>query len=198
MRLCYFCLWVGMGCLGVALLAFSCFGGVYAGCIAGQYLEGGGVCLDCPPHTFTDLPGGGGSVHDCRCQRGYLCMYYRQVHATVTLNSSLRDFEADRGGVRSAFLSGVARAAGVAQEQVHIHFVTIRLSHRRRLAGLSESIQVSVVVSGPSTASLDALHQHLSSLNLEGSWKVHRRLMVLAIPVHQMNIQAQVSMEQNT
>lgn len=194
----FFCLWAGMGFLGVTLLALSCLWGGVGGCVTGQYSEGGGVCLDCPPHTFTEQAAGGLSVHDCRCQRGYLCMYYRQVHATVTINSTLRDFEADRGGVRSAFLSGVAMAAGVSQEQVHIHFVTIRLSHRRRLTGLSESIQVSVVVSGTSTASLAALHRHLSSLNLEGSWKVHRRLMVLAIPVHQMNIQAQVSMEQNT
>ena len=186
----------GMGTLGVILMCLSCLCGLVGGCVSGQYLEGI-RCLSCPPHTVTDLPGGGSSAHDCRCERGYLCMYYRQVHATVTLNSTLHDFEADHGGVRTAFLSGVARAAGVAREQVRIHFVVIRLNHRRLLASTPESIQVSVVVSGTSVESLDALHRHFNSLNVGGSWEVHRRVLVLAIPAHQMDIQAQVSMEQN-
>ena len=123
-------------------------------------------------------------------------MYYRQVHATVTLNTTLHEFESDSSGVRTAFVSGVAAAAGVAPEQVHVHYLVIRLSHRRRLLHGSrakrETIQVSVVVSGTSSGSLEGLHRHLSRLSMGDSWEVRRRVLVLAIPAS-----VAVAVEQN-
>ena len=160
-------------------------------CPAGQYpseqLTPPVICHACPEHTTTfGDPGTASSVHDCKCQAGFLCMYYRQVHATVTLNTTLSDFESDHRGVRSSFLSGVAAAAGVSSEKVHVHFVVIRLNHRRRLRtlGLLDCIQVSIVVSGTSTEdSLQNLHQHLSSMHMTAnSWEVRRRVLVLAVP----------------
>lgn len=110
-------------------------------------------------------------------------MYYHQVHATVTLNTTLHDFESDNHGVRTSLVSGVAAAAGVVPEQVHIHYVVIRLNHRRRRLLSFPAIQVSLIVSGTSTASLTSLRTHLSSLQTpRDSWEVKRRLLVLPIP----------------
>jgi len=112
-------------------------------------------------------------------------MYYKQVHATVTLNTTLADFENDHAGVRTNFLSGVASAAGVQAEQVHVHFTVIRLNHRRRLlAGALKGVQVSLMVSGAGTDEAVArLHRHLTQMHLStDSWEVRRRVLVLAIP----------------
>lgn len=115
-------------------------------------------------------------------------MYYKQVHATVTLNTTLSDFENNHHGVRSLFLSGVAAAAGVSQEQIRVHFVVIRLNHRRRrrLQELpNDTIQVRVVVSSgvSSEDSISKLHRHLSGMQMTAdSWVVRRRVLVLAIP----------------
>jgi hypothetical protein len=186
-----------MGRLAALVSLCLCLCGHARACVAGEYQDRG-ACPLCPAHTTTTQPGGGVTVHDCRCEPGYLCMYYKQVHATVTLNSTLHDFEGDRGGVRTAFLAGVAAAAGVAREQVRIHFVVIRLSHRRRLLRWLESIRVNVVVSGTSGDSLGSLHRHLSALGGGGSWEVRRRVLVLAIPLQQRGIQEMVAVEQNT
>jgi hypothetical protein len=114
-------------------------------------------------------------------------MYYKQVRATVTLNTSLAEFESDSHGVRSAFLSGVALAAGVSSEQVQVHFAVIRLNHRRRLysqPSAAEGVRINVTVSGTSSESLTKLHSHLSSFQMTtDSWEVRRRVLVLAIPV---------------
>ena len=123
-------------------------------------------------------------------------MYYHQVHATVTLNTTLHAFESDTSGVRTAFVSGVAAAAGVAPAQVHVHFLVVRLGHRRRLLhGVRikrETIQVNVIVSGTSPDSLEMLHRHLSRLSMGDSWEVRRRVLVLAIPAS-----VTVAVEQN-
>lgn len=114
-------------------------------------------------------------------------MYYKQVHATVTLNSTLSDFENDHAGVRTNFLSGVAAAAGVQAAQVHIHFVVIHLNHRRRRHLLSHAgtgVRVGLMVSGASTdEALARLRSHLTRMSLHPqSWEVERRILVLAIP----------------
>lgn len=145
------------------------------------------VCVSCPSHTTTSsTPDVAVSAHDCKCEAGFLCMYYRQVKATVTLNTTIEDFESDSHGVRSTFLSGVASAAGVSNEQVKVHFVVIRLNHRRRLYAYStehEVVRISVTVSGTNTESLTKLHSHLSSFHMASdSWEVSRRVLVLAIP----------------
>lgn len=138
-----------------------------------------------------------------------MCMYYHQVHATVTLNTTLHDFENDHGGVRTALVTGVASAAGVVPAQVHIHYVVIRLDHRRRRRLLSPSLaaslwrhgqlQVSLVVSGTSTRSLSGLRRHLSPLQTPyDSWEVRRRVLVLAIPPGAPLQGDGVAAEQNT
>jgi hypothetical protein len=173
----------GLFCL---LVALSIPAAARASCPLGQYTDGVG-CAACPAHTVAGA--GAVSVHDCRCEAGFLCMYYHQVHATVTLNTTLQDFENDHGGVRSGLLTGVATAAGVVPSQVHIHYVVIRLDHRRRLLSPTQAavrkkrLQVSLVVSGTSTKSLVGLRLHLSSLQTpDDSWEVRRRVLVLAIP----------------
>ena len=161
-------------------------------CPVGQYPSDPGpstvpssvICLQCPVHTTTgNQPDIAVSSHDCRCEPGYLCMYNRQVHATVSLNATLHDFENDVHGVRSAFLSGVASAAGVSSAQVHVHFVVIRLNHRRRRLHSSprESIRVSLMVLGASNDNcLLNLHTHLSSMDMVAdSWVVRRHVLVL-------------------
>lgn len=185
-----------MRVLLLCVLLLSAVGPVIS-CPDSQYPDEKGVCTACPPHTSSTAAT---CAHDCRCEPGFLCMYYRQVHATVTLNTTLHDFENDHNGVRSSLLAGVAAAAGVVPEQVHIHYVVIRLSHRRhrrRLLGAS-SIQVSLIVSGTSGQAISGLRRHLSGLQTHGdSWEVRKRVSVLAIPSgHQQELA--VSVEQNT
>lgn len=149
------------------------------------------ACHPCPAHTRTiAVPSGGEatSVHDCKCDAGFLCMYYKQVRATVTLNATLSAFEHDEGGVRSTFISGVASAAGVGREQVHVHFVVIRLDHRRRvlrrLLGhpAHGQLQVTVVVTD-THSDVSGLRRHLGIMHERGdAWIVERRVLVLAIP----------------
>jgi hypothetical protein len=172
---------------GLLLLLLGCCFGTHA-CPVGQYpadFPGPplSTCLHCPVHTSTAAQADVAvSAHDCRCDPGYVCVYYREVHATVSLNSTLSDFENDTHNVRSSFLSGVASAAGVTSAQVRVHFVVIRLNHRRRLhSSASDTIRVSVIVSGTtSTDSLLKLHSHLSSLQLiTDSWVIRRHVLVL-------------------
>ena len=140
------------------------------------------------------------TVHDCRCEPSFVCMYYKQVHATVTLNTTLSAFENNTGEVRSNFISGMAAAAGVVPAQVHIHFAVIRLDHRRLLfmlhKSLSQTIQVSVSVTG--SQSLKQVPQYLAGLHLSHSWELQRKLLVMAIPSQQQALAALVSVEQTT
>lgn len=149
------------------------------------------ACQHCPSHTRTILPPESvHSAHDCKCNPGFLCMYYKQVHATVTLNTTLAAFEGDEHGVRSDFVSGVAQAAGVGTEKVHLlHFVVIRLDHRRRmrrrLLGVNVGgLRVTVLVNeATSETSVYDLQQHLDvSHHSVDSLFVERRVLVLEIP----------------
>jgi hypothetical protein len=180
------------GCL---LLCVCVFNNSVLGCPVGQYPSSDVVphtCLHCPAHTRTsDSPDSALSVHDCKCVAGFLCLYYKQVHATVTLNTTLADFEENAAsGARSAFVSGVASAAGVGVEQVHIHFVVIRLHQRRRRLLHSygphsgASLLISVVIPGVETGSLASLRKHVDTLRIgETSWLVQRRILVLPVPM---------------
>lgn len=173
-------------------------------------------CKPCPKHTTTSSSSDMAvTVHDCRCEPGFLCMYYKQVHATVTLNTTLSAFENNTGEVRTTFIAGMAAAAGVEPAQVHIHFVTIRLNHRRRLmlfhppesvpptqasslgVILGQTIQVSVSVTGSNL--LSQVPRYLAGLHLAHSWELQRRLLVLEIPAQQHPLLAAlVAVEQNT
>lgn len=123
-------------------------------------------------------------------------MYYKQLHATVTLNTTLAAFENNTGQVRHTFISGMAAAAGVPPSQVHIHFVVIRLDHRRLLAhqpGYGQNIQVSVSVTG--SQELTQVPQYLVGLHLAHSWELQRRLLVLSIAPSE-SLAALVAVEQ--
>jgi len=155
------------------------------------------ACVACPLHTKTvgvppNQSEGGLSAHDCKCEAGFLCMYYKRVRAQVILNTTRSAFEHDEGSVRSSFIAGVAAAAGVAQERVHIHFVVIRLDHRRRarrrvlltMEGWSNvGVRVLVTVADPS-ADVSILRAHLGigEHSDRDSWIVERRVLVLANP----------------
>lgn len=161
--------------------------GTSLACPQGYY---GPFCQACPLHTTTtsELSSISSTIHDCKCQAGFLCIYYKQLHATVTLNTTLSAFENNTGSVRTAFVSGVAAAAGVAPDQVHIHFTVIHLDHRRRfvLPHPDETIQVSVSVLG--ACSLQRVPQCLEGLHISHSWEIRRRLYVLKVPTKKHEI----------
>jgi hypothetical protein len=146
------------------------------------------TCKPCPQHTAPTGPSFlATSIHDCKCLAGFLCLYYKQIRATVTLNSTLAAFTQNVGEIQSKFLSGVAAAAGVSPTQVHVRFVVIRLDHRRlrRLLLVGEEvIQVGLLVSVGSENGLDnRLCKYLSSAHLStDDWDVQRQILVLQIP----------------
>jgi len=117
----------------------------------------------CPPNTASVA--GSSSLLNCRCVEGYQCSYTKTITATVTLNSTATDFNADVGGVKTAFIAAVAAAAGVPISKVTILGVAAKTSGRRLLslfAGPStdESIVVRAKVHG--ATHLRELDTHLS------------------------------------
>lgn len=169
------------------LSLFFCVLVAVDGCPVDQYPSGPGVCKPCPAHTVTSsLADAALSVHDCKCEAGFLCLYYKQVHASVTLlNTSLSDFETDNHGMRSDFVSGIAAAAGVASGQVHLHFTVIRLNHRRRMLHAHQrnsSLVIWLDIPGTESRSLEKLRRHLLDLHLPPvTWRVQRRVLVLPL-----------------
>lgn len=150
----------------------------------------GPSCAPCPGHTT--CPSGGSTAHDCRCQSGFVCLYYKQLRAVVTLNTSLTAFQSNANGVRSAFISGIAASAGVVPEQVSIADVVPR-SFRRLLAN-HESIDVDVLVTG--ARALSRVHEHLTGIHLDHSWTLVPR--VLVFPASPPQRVMGIAIEQNT
>ena len=134
---------------------------------------GGARCAPCPPHTT--CPSGGQTARDCRCVSGFRCVYYKQVRAIVTLNTTLSAFQHDTGGVRSLFVSGIAAAGGVFPDQVTIQGVR-PLATRRRLPAWHE-ILVRAELDG--TEQLTQLDRHLTGLHLDDEWTTEVRVRVL-------------------
>ena len=141
-------------------------------------------CVSCPPHT--ESLENSASAHDCRCMPGFMCMYYKQIRATVLINSTVTEFQTNANNVRSAFLAGMAAAAGVEPDRVTIRGVYGR--SRRILGGSGRGVDVHVDVVG--AVALRDVGLHLTGMHLRDSWEVVPCVTVLSIPKH-------ASLEQN-
>jgi hypothetical protein len=143
-------------------------------CAANSYCPNSTAIKDCPVNTVSVA--GSSSLLDCRCSPGFSCSYTKQISAVVTLNASATSFNADVGGVKTAFIAAVAAAAGVPVTSVHIG--SVATSSGRRLLAVDESIRVHTTVSGATR--LDDLATHLAKhdpmLHLGHSWEESHRL----------------------
>jgi hypothetical protein len=161
-----------MLCYFLAFLVPSCFS-----CPANFYPVLA-VCHACPYHTESHE--NSTSAHDCRCVPGFICIYYKQVRATLLVNSTLREFQANANNVRSTLISGIANAAGV--DTGHVTITGVMTRTRRVLgpdrAGSLLQVQISVV----GARRVGDLAGHLDGVVVRDSWDVVPQVMVLSIP----------------
>ena len=128
-----------------------------------QPATGASFCSTCPvnqycPSTTTYAPGscpahtasvaGSSSLLNCQCVPGFSCSYTKRITATVTLNTTLSSFNADLGGVQTAFKAAVAAAAGVVPSKVTINGVAQKAGARRLLAYTPHLIDVRTTIHG--------------------------------------------------
>lgn len=169
-------------CMPVCRLLLACT--ICAGlCVACPPSTYGVYCTPCPYHTSCDPSGA--TAHDCKCNAGFVCMYFKQVRAVVTLNTTLAAFQNDTDGVRSAFVNGMAAAGGVFPEQVAIHKVQA-LPPRRRMLPVTPEIRVSVSLDG--AGSLAHLTQFLPGLHVENEWSVQAQVRALKVSLEEENM----------
>lgn len=151
-------------------------------CEVGTYLQGA-ACVACPAHTNTSVLVPATSLHHCHCDPGFVCTFTRRVHATVTLNATLQEFQSNTNGVRSNFISGIASAAGVGPEKVTIHYVVIRLDHRRRRrrALLAVQARQSIIVNltVQDAKALRDVERHLVGMHLRHTFRVSEDIRVV-------------------
>jgi len=152
----------------------ACLVAAARACGPDQYGPG---CRACPPHTT--CPQGSQTAHDCRCMAGFVCMYFKQVHAVVTLNTTMDSFNRDTDGVRSRFVAGMAAAGGVPAAQVTIGAVRAGTLRRSMSDGGMSSVQVSVLLVG--AGSLTAVQEHLGEMHLNDAWDVAPQVRVFAL-----------------
>ena len=147
--------------------------------MANSYCTNPTTVASCPAHTSS--PAGSSSLLQCRCNQGFRCAYTKRITATVTLNSTVASFNNDTNGVKTAFIAGVAAAAGVAPSQVTINGVTPKAGGRRLLSAGS-FIEVRTSVEGAER--LHRLDHHLSkhSLTLHQGHVWEESHSVLATP----------------
>jgi len=102
-------------------------------CDANHYCRTALVRASCPPHTASSAASY--SVFQCRCDPGYNCSYYLTLYVMVSLNNTnVTSFNDDVDGVRTEFIAGVARAAGVGPDHVVITGVAAANPPMRRIA----------------------------------------------------------------
>ena len=137
-------------------------------CPANFYCKNPTSSAPCPEHT-TSAAGSSSLLH-CQCVSGFRCAYTKKITAVVTLNTTLSNFESDTGGVRTAFKSAVAAAAGVTPDQVTINNVAPKTG--RRLLGAAALIEVRASVHGAERLHrLDAhLGRHSATLHQGHVW----------------------------
>jgi hypothetical protein len=131
-------------------------------CPAGAYCQSPTRQARCPINTRSSP--GATSQLGCRCLTGFACSYSKRIAATVRLNATAANFNADVGGIRTAFINAVAAAAGVSPSQVIIGSVTQQRAARRLLSSSDHHAVVSILVEG--SMSLDAI-QHELALSTE-------------------------------
>ncbi len=174
---------VGDWSLLVFIFGLSACHGVLA-CEVGMYPQWG-ACVACPAHTNTSALVSATGLHDCSCNPGFVCTYSHRVHATVTLNATLQEFQSNTNGVRSAFIAGIASAAGVGPEKITIHYVVIRLDHRRRrrrallLAAVQARQTIVVNLTVLDTKALRNMDKHLAGMHLRHTFKVTEHILVV-------------------
>ena len=122
-------------------------------CPANFYCVSSSSIQPCPAYTHCEA--GSSSVLQCRCDSGYACSYSKRIVATVVLNSTLTDFNANYNNVRSDLIDALAYAAGVSREDVVIDAVVGQAASRRRrilslakIQELTSAIHVHVHING--------------------------------------------------
>lgn len=107
---------------------------------------------------------------------GFHCVYFKQVRAVVTLNTTLSAFQHDTGGVRSIFVSGLAAAGACSRSGHHQGVQPIRGS--RRVLPSPHEIIVRAELDG--TGELTQLGRHLTGLHVDDEWTTEISVRVLA------------------
>ena len=107
-------------------------------CPVNYYCTGGGLTeTTCPAHTVSSA--GASTVLSCSCVSGYSCAYSKRITATVVVNSTVTNFNADANGIKTKLIAAVAAAAGVPVGSVSINSVNPHTGGRRR-RGLLQSV----------------------------------------------------------
>jgi hypothetical protein len=136
---------------GGALACQTCDSGTYdaatlgrtsscALCPADKYCLSPTQQAQCPVNTRSTS--GASSQLGCRCAAGFSCSYTKRISATVRLNATAANFNADVGGIRTAFINAVAAAAGVPASQITIGSVLDRTGARRLLSFVDDAVAV--------------------------------------------------------
>ena len=133
-------------------------------CAANSYCTNPTTIAACPVHTSS--PAGSSSLLHCRCDQGFRCAYTKRITAVVTLNTTITSFNSDLGGVKTAFLSAVASAAGVSPAQVKINNVVPKLSGRRLLGTGFAHAMIDVHAAVDGAERLHNLAGHLAKHNV--------------------------------
>ena len=160
-------------------------------CQANFYCPNSTTIKACPENTVSLE--GKPSLLDCRCKPGFSCSYTKRITATIALNSTATNFNNDVGGVRTAFIAAIAKAAGVPVSSVHIGAVSTTTGRRllalENFKFIQESIHVHATVMGATR--LDNLGMHLArhspTLHLGHSWQEAHHLSstsAVRIPIH--------------
>jgi len=137
----------------------------------------------CPLHTTSSA--GSYSRVNCICDIGFQCTYYREIQAIVTLNATLWEFQNDYNGVRTAFISAMAAAAGVQPSQVTINDVFAKTVRRRLLADQKEGGKIDVhasIIGSVQLRDLDKhLDRHIEKLHVAHTWKQAPQVRAVAL-----------------
>jgi len=141
----------------------------------------------CPLHTTSSA--GSYSRVNCICDPGYQCTYYKEIQAIVTLNATLWEFQNDINGVRTAFISAMAAAAGVQPSQVTINDVLTQSGRRRLLSDRKEGGMIDVHASVTGSVQLRDLDKHLDrhieKLHVSHTWKQAPQVRAVALATFQ-------------
>ncbi len=123
---------------------------------------------------------------NCRCTPGYSCTYYKRIQAIVTLNATVSDFNNDVGGIKTAFIAGMAAAANVTTNFVTINGVIARNNlvtggGSRRLLSLPAARKSSLKAAAEERASELSIQEEFEQMPKLHEEQKMRRSMNLAV-----------------